>query len=214
MKYRTERGSLADGIKAEIIPKICDVWIDAKDHGKLGSRQARIAEKAMLLMRALAHVGIIALVDEATGYQEVRDRKALHDILETYLLPERARWAKRFPDKFYQHIFRLRGWPWRGMKVNRPQVVGRFTNDIVWDRLEKYVHEELRKRNPRMESGQRRAKHHQWLTEDIGHPALQAHLIGVIALMRAAPNWTSFHRSLERAFQKLHETIPLPFEDE
>ena len=203
---------MADGIRAEIIPMICDVWIDAKDHGKLGSRQVRIAEKAMLLMRALAHVGIIALVDEATGYQEVRDRKSLHDILETYLLPERARWAKRFPDKFYQHIFRLRGWPWRGMKVNRPQVVGRFTNDIVWDRLEKYVHEELRKRNPRMENGQRRAKHHQWLTEDIGNPALQAHIIGVIALMRAAPNWNSFMRSLARAFPRLNETIPLPLE--
>ena len=213
MKYRTERGALADGIKAEIIPKICDVWIDAKEYGGLGSRQKQIADKALLLVRALAHVGIIALVDEATGYQDVRDRDALHKILDTYLLAERAQWAKRFPDEFYRQIFRLRGWTWRGMRINRPQVVGHYTNDIVWDRIEKYIQEELKRRNPKDNSGNRKAKHHQWLTEDIGHPALQAHLNGAIALMRAAPNWNSFKRSLQRAFPKLNETIPLPLDE-
>ena len=213
MKYRTERGALADGIKAEIIPKICDVWIDAKEYGGLGSRQKQVADKSLLLVRALAHVGIIALVDEATGYQDVRDRDALHKILDTYLLAERAQWAKRFPDEFYRQIFRLRGWTWRGMRINRPQVVGHYTNDIVWDRIEKYMHEELKRRNPKDNSGNRKAKYHQWLTEDIGHPALQAHLNGAIALMRAAPNWDSFKRSLQRAFPKLNETIPLPLDD-
>ena len=213
MKYRTERGSLADGIKAETIPKICDVWIDAKEHGGLGSRQKQIADKALLLIRALAHVGIIALVDEATGYQEVRDRDSLHKILDLYLLAERAKWAKRFPDEFYMQIFRLRGWTWRGMRVNRPSIVGRYTNDIVWDRIEEGLHGELKRLNPKDDTGRRPAKHHQWFTEDIGHSVLQAHLNGVIALMRAAPSWDGFKRSLQRAFPKLGETIPLPLDD-
>jgi P63C domain len=34
------------------------------------------------------------------------------------------------------------------------------------------VLEELKRRNPRDEKGHRATKHHQWLTEDIGHPAL------------------------------------------
>ena len=213
MKYRTERGSLAYGIKAETIPKICDVWIDAKEHGGLGSRQKQIADKALLLIRALAHVGIIALVDEATGYQEVRDRDSLHKILDLYLLAERAKWAKRFPDEFYKQIFRLRGWTWRGMRVNRPSIVGRYTNDIVWDRIEEGLHGELKRLNPKDDTGRRPAKHHQWLTEDIGHSVLQAHLNGVIALMRAAPSWDGFKRSLQRAFPKLGETIPLSLDD-
>ena len=214
MKYRTERGALADGIKAETIPKICDVWIDAREHGNLGSRQRQIADKALLLIRALAHVGIIALVDEATGYQDVRDRDALHKILDLYLLAERAKWAKRFPDDFYKQIFRLRGWTWQGMKVNRPSVVGRYTNDIVWDRIEDGLHGELKRLNPKDDAGKRTAKHHQWLTDDVGHPALQAHLNGVIALMRAAPSWDSFKRSLQRAFPKLNEQIPLALGDD
>ena len=214
MKYRTERGALADGIKAETIPKICDVWIDAKEHRSLGSRQKQIADKALLLIRALAHVGIIALVDEATGYQDVRDRQALHKILDLYLLAERAKWAKRFPDEFYKQIFRLRGWTWQGMKVNRPSVVGRYTNDVVWDRIEDGLHGELKRLNPKDDTGRRPTKHHQWLTENVGHPNLQAHLNGVIALMRAATSWDGFKRSLQRAFPKMKEQIPLALGDD
>ena len=214
VQYRTERGSNAHGVKASIIPKICDVWIDAEEEGHLGSRQKKIAEKAKVLMRALAHVGIIALVDEATGYQEIRDRQALQEILDKYLLAEHAKWAKRFPDEFYKEIFRLRGWQWQGMKVNRPQVVGRYTNDCVWDRLAPGVRDELEKLNPKTETGRRQAMHHQWLTHDVGHPALQKHISGVMALMRASTKWDTFTRLLQRAYPKINTNLELPIDDE
>lgn len=105
VKYRTKKGNLANGIKAEIIPKICEVWLDADENGRLGgTRQKQIAQKAKFLMRALAHVGIIALVDEATGYQEVRDRLALQEILDKFLKKEMAAWAKCFPEEFYKQF--------------------------------------------------------------------------------------------------------------
>ena len=96
VKYRTERGALAHGIKAEIIPKICDVWLDADEHGQLGSRQKKIAQKARLMIRALAHVGIIALVDEATGYQRDRASDALATILEAFIAKELQPWVRTF----------------------------------------------------------------------------------------------------------------------
>ena len=40
--YRTERGFVARGIKAEIIPKICEVWLDADEKKALGAISARI----------------------------------------------------------------------------------------------------------------------------------------------------------------------------
>ena len=56
ISYRNVRGGIAyGGIRADIIPKICDVWIDAGKAGVLGKRQEKIAAKAELLMRALAH---------------------------------------------------------------------------------------------------------------------------------------------------------------
>jgi hypothetical protein len=209
VKYRTESGQLAHGIKAEIIPKICEVWIDADRYGKLGPRQKKIAEKADVLLRVLAHVGIIALVDEATGYQEVRDRLALQEILDKFLLKEFATWAKTFPDEFYKQIFRLHRWQWRGMKVNRPQIVAYYTKDLVYARLAPGILKELEKRNPKDERGYRKARHHQFLTEDIGHPALAQHLYGVLGLMRIAETWEDFMKMMEKAYPRRGDTLQL-----
>jgi hypothetical protein len=198
------------GFNATVLPAACDVWLKAREVGALQSQQLDKAQKAEMLMRGLAHVGIIALVDEATGYQEVRDRLALQAILDAYLRKELAAWAKRFPDEFYQQLFRLKGWQWKGMKVNRPQVVGHWTNDVVYERLAPGILEELQNRNPKDEKGQRLVKHHQWLTEDVGHPALAQHLHAVIGFMRASATWDSFYRLMQRAFPKKGHTIEMP----
>ena len=218
IKFNRLKGGGAYGYAAELLPTVCGVFIDAEDAGVLTKGQLHIATQSRILIRGLAHVGITALVDEATGYQELRDRKALQAILDKYLLEEQAKWAKRFPDDFYQEIFRLREWEWRGMKVNRPQVVAHYTNDIVWDRLAPGVHEELKRINPKTARGRRKSLHHQWLTEDIGHPALQKHLNGVIVLMksvvRAKGGWEEFRRRLQRVFPKINTNLDLPLEDE
>jgi ABC-type iron transport system FetAB ATPase subunit len=74
------------GWLAPVLPQICDVWLKARDAEALrGIAQATIAAKADILMRGLAHTGIIALVDEATGYKDVRDRRALQQILDSYV---------------------------------------------------------------------------------------------------------------------------------
>ncbi|MGD0625723.1 MAG: hypothetical protein ABSB32_13525 [Thermodesulfobacteriota bacterium] len=62
--------------------------------------------------------------------------------------------------------------------------------------------------------GRRKSKHQQWLTEDIGHPALQKHLAILIAFMRASPTWAVFHRNVERALPKLGEIIPLALDED
>ncbi len=211
-------GGNAYGYPATILPKICAAVIEAKNKGKLRPQHMKAAERCWIIMQGFAHVGIIALVDEATGYQDLRDRQILQKILDKYLLAERAKWAKRFPDDFYKEIFRLRGWQWQGMRVNRPQVVAHYTNDIVWDRLAPGVREELEKLNPQTPQGTRRARHHQWLTHDIGHPSLQKHLYGVIALMKSVVQskggWGEFKRRIQRVFPKIHTTLDLPFNED
>jgi hypothetical protein len=204
-------GRSALGIKAELVPDVCDVWLKARDAGVLAETQKRIAQHADILIRGLAHVGIAALVDEATEYQPIRDKQALQEILDKYLRKEYAAWAKRFPDEFYKEMFRLRGWQWRGMRVNRPSVVGKYTNDLVYQRLAPGVLDELRRRNPRDDKGNREGKHHQLLTDDIGLPALQNHLFATTGFMRAAATWDQFYRSMQRAFPKLNSNLMLNF---
>ena len=212
MRYRTERGALAIGVKADTIPKMCDVWIDAKEHGTLGSRQKQVAAKALLLVRALAHVGIIGLVDEATGYQEIRTKRALATILEKFITTELQPWTKTFPYEFYEQIYRLKGWPGPDGHKRSP-LIGRYTNDIVYERIAPGVLDELKLLTPKLPSGNRRNKFFQWFTPDFGHPRLKEHLAAVMAMMRAAPNWNRFRGDLNRAFPKMNETIPLPLDD-
>lgn len=206
-----ESGGYAHGVNAELLPKICNVLLKARDADVLTGPQEKFAAVADVIVRGLAEVGIIALVDEATGYQHVRDRLALQAILDRFLRQELAAWAKRFPDEFYQQIFRLRGWQWKGMKINRPQVVAAYTKDFVYKRLAPGILKQLESRNPIDDSGNRRAKHHQWLTEDVGHPALAQHLYAVIGFMRVASSWEQLKSMLNRAFPKKGTTLELPF---
>jgi hypothetical protein len=46
-------------------------------------------------------VGIIALVDEATGYQKVREKQALQLKLQAFIAEDMQEWAKLFPDEFW-----------------------------------------------------------------------------------------------------------------
>jgi len=200
-------GGLAHGIEASALPQICDVWLKAREAGGLTDAQRLVAQKAELLMRGLAHIGVVALVDEATGYQEVRDKQALQAILDQFLRKELAAWAKRFPDDFYKEIFRLRGWKWNTLK--RPGIVAGYTKDLVYARLAPGVLGELEKRNPVLESGRRKSKHHQWLSEDVGHPALAQHLHAVIGLMRASDSWEAFKSLVDRAFPKRGSNLEL-----
>jgi hypothetical protein len=169
-------------------------------------------------MRGLAHVGITALVDEATGYQQVRDRDELHRILEAYIAKELLPWTKRFPDEFYGQMFRLRGWQYSPPSVKRPKYVGKLTNELIYEKLPKGVLEELRSKNPVTPRGYRKHKHFQFLTEDIGNPHLEKQVVSVTTLMRASPNWATFERLFKRAFgiqgefyfEELEKKEPIP----
>ncbi len=214
--YRTPAGGPPRrGLDASLIPKVCDVWMRAREAGVLRRNQMKIAERAVALIRALAHTGIIALVDEATGYEEVRDRYALQAILDAYLSRELAAWAKRFPDEYYHEIFRLRNWAWDELRLKAgkgmgPRVIGKYTNDFIYARLAPGVLEELQRRNPVDERGKRRAAHHQWLTQDVGHPALAQHLHAVIGLMRASETWEQFQKMINKAFPRRTDLKDLP----
>ncbi|MEQ9258734.1 MAG: P63C domain-containing protein [Roseovarius sp.] len=202
------------GYAAEALPEICNIWLQARQDGNLNPQQADRAQAAEIVMRGLAEIGIIALVDEATGYQDTRDHDALQAILDKYLRKEFATWAKRFPDAFYREIFRLKGWSWNAMSVARPGVVGRYTNDIVYERLAPGILEELQTMNPSQSNGGRARKHHQYLTDDIGHPALAQHLHAVIGLMRASATWEQFKTMLDRAFPKKGTQMELLLDDD
>jgi len=209
IKFLIDKGATAWGYRAEILPKVCEVYLKARDAKALLRSQEKFAAVCDLMVRGLAHVGIIALVDEVTGYQEVRSRQALEEILEKFISVELRKWAKTFPDEFYENMFKLRGWQYRPFSVKRPQYVGTLTNDLVYARIAPGVLDELKRLTPKDDKGRRKHRYFQRLTEDVGHPRLREHLAAVIALMKASTTWGQFKRSIERALPRYGKTIQL-----
>jgi P63C domain len=214
VEFRPLKGGLAYGYPAELLPKVCDVFLKARDAGDkvLKPSQLHIAKQADILIRALAHIGIIALVDEATGHQYDRARDALARILEKFIAEELQPWTRSFPLEFYKHIFRLRNWPFDPGTMKSPRVLGKYTNNIVYARLAPGVLDELRKKSPAVD-GRRKHKFYRWLTGDIGHPRLLAHLEGVKIIMRESQTWDEFLAKLDKHYPII-ETTELGFDIE
>lgn len=209
--YENIKGEIAEALPAEVLAEICDIWIQADKNGAVTESGKNAAKMAYIIMKGLATVGIVALVDEATGYQAFRAKDALAKILEAFISKELASWVKTFPDDFYKELFRLKGWRFNPLSVKRPSVVGHLTNNLVYERLAPGVLDELKKKNPRNELGRLKNRHFQWLTSEIGHPKLKEHLAAVVALMKAATKWDDFHRMINRSLPKQVE-LPL-FDD-
>jgi hypothetical protein len=196
--------------------EICNIWLKAREAGRLQAQQLGKAQKAEILIRGLAKTGIVALVDEATGYERVRPQNALQEYLARIIRKELAAWVKKFPDEFYENIYRLKGWTWPGMSKNRYSVVGHYTNNLVFDRIAPGLLRELQFKSPKNEKGYRSNRLHQWLTEDVGDPMLSQHLHSVVMLQRLAianaHGWNRFLHTVDQVLPRRSDTLPLPLE--
>lgn len=162
--FHLPSGAIASGYRAEILPMVCEVFLQARDADALPHNQRHIAQKAEVLVRALAQVGIIALVDEATGYQLDRSHQALRILLSKYIAEGLQKWIQTFPAAFFGELDRLYGNDTSHGK--RPQYYGKFINKYVYEPLENgYVKKELDRLNI-TDEGKRRARFHQWLNQD------------------------------------------------
>jgi hypothetical protein len=201
IKFLIPAGVVAHGYEATALADLCDVILEARKAGILSRQQIHVADHCEILVRSFAKIGIVALIDEATGYQDERARDALAKILEAYIAKELRPWLPTFQPDFYKQMFRLRSLPYNGT-VKRPQYIGCLTNDVVYERLAPGVLTELKRKNPADENGRRKNKHFQWLTANHGHPELRAHLKTVTALMLISDNWKEFYERLNRALPK------------
>lgn len=212
--YRTKSGGKGVGYDARLLPQVADVYLqlrDAalKDRGEVPSRYRGMIQAADILIRALANVGIIALVDEATGFQRDRAADALATILEAFIAKELQPWVRTFPPDFYAQLFRLRGLSFPNDTVKRPQYFGHLTNDIVYRRLAPGVLTELKNTIPKREDGRRKHHFFRHLTEEVGHPKLREHLVSVVTIMKLSRNYDDFIQKLDQIHPRYGDTIPL-----
>jgi hypothetical protein len=207
IEFRRKGGGKAYGYPAELLPKICQVFIDADNAGKLNVHQKHIPEKAPLLLSALGKIGIIALVDEATQYQNERPRDDLQKILSPYISPTLLPWAERFPMEFYREMFRVYGWPWPYTEEDYPdplgpRYVGKLVRQIIFENLPPGVLEKLDELNPADAKCQRKRRMTQLLSSEMGRPHVEKLVAVTMALFKASDNKDDFWKMYKRSFPK------------
>jgi P63C domain len=216
--YRTRAGGRGVGYDARLLPQVAEVYLRFRDaclaqSDEIPHQYDHIIKAADILIRGLANVGIVALVDENTGYERDRARGDLEKILGEFVEKEIRPWVHTFPNEFYEQLFRLRGLSFPRDSVKRPQYFGWLTSDIVYRRLAPGVLEELKRTIPRTSDGRPKAKFFQKLTENVGYRRLLEHLGSVTTLMKLSEDgdYEGFLVLLDRIHPRYGETGYLRF---
>ncbi|MDB5437701.1 MAG: hypothetical protein JWM33_128 [Caulobacteraceae bacterium] len=200
----------AFGYRARLLPDVCWVYQDAQAAGKLLANQEHIGRASRDFLKALTNHAIDDLVDLATGFEDMRKRRAINKIIDQYVEKTARPWVKMFDLGFYRHIYRLNGWAFDPENTARPGVIGIWTNDI-YERLAPGVRDALHSRVKRNDKGRPTQKLTQLLTPEEGKPALERLLEGVILLMRMSATWQEFKVRLEEYYPKFNDTQQLQF---
>lgn len=219
--FLQKNGKKAVGYDAQTLSDVAEVYLRMRDAFNANNKQIpknfrHIIVACDLLQRGLARVGIVALVDEATGYQFVRQSDELRKILEQFISKELAKWVLTFQPDFYRQMYRLRKWQLDPDSHKKPGAVAKYTIDLVYDRIHPDLTIELKKTRSDWEDkgGRRGGKLHQFTSDDYGHPRLKQHIEGVIQIMRFSKDWNQFMYRMGVAYPKIDETPLLDFPDD
>ena len=225
--FRLKNGQRTVGYDAMLLPMICEVYLKFRDHISAqlldgDEEQKKVAEgqfkrykhiiKACdLLTRGLAKRGILALVDDATGYRDDQMRQEIDRIIQAYVAPTLVPWVRKFPHEFFREAYRLLGWKYEPGKTRHSPYMGKFINKYVFEGLPPGVLNELKARLPKNENGSRRAQLWRLLTVDTGIPHLDKQLTADLTLMQIAETKQQFDEHWNKLFGKqprLPLTVP------
>jgi hypothetical protein len=188
--------TLAAGWEATGLIEICEKYLEAKEKNLLKRNQFHLAKQAEIVMRSCAKVGIIALIDEATGFEKFRRKQDLQLKLQAFITEELQEWARMFPEEFWLELARLEGV--RYAPRSRPLRWGKYVMAFVYDALDEDIGRELRKKNP---DPHFLKNHHQWLT-DFGRSKIHDQITKVVTIMRLCDNMDDFRTKFGKLFKK------------
>jgi len=198
---------ITKGIKAENFLDICRAYVNAYVNEKLTtSRQKEIAIQCSILLSACAKVGLIALIDEATGYQYERNQEALRIKLAAYISEELRDWEKTFPDELWEEFGRLTGWSSTRLH-SRPKWWGKLVMEVIYDALDPDVAQHLRENKP---PPRHKMNYHQWMTSDVGLKALIPHINQIIGIAKTCESLSEFREQVGYHFKKEPLQLRLP----
>ena len=196
------------GYSADTFLEICRAYVRALSEGALETeRQEQIAIKASVFLASCSKVGLIALIDEATGYQYDRAADALRVKLKAYLAEEMRDWEKTFPDDLWQEFGRLTNW--KGSVTQRPKYWGHLVTELVYTYLDPDVCKWLKDNKPQPQHGR---NWHQWLNDQYGLRKLTQHIYTLIGVAKTCHNMRELRDKMAEMYGKspVQLTLYLP----
>lgn len=122
--------------------------MEAEQTGIITQSQEHVLEKAKILLRSLARVGITALIDEATNYQDVRGKDELQLLLSQFISEKLRPYSSEFPKEYFENLFRLYERPYDPTTTKRPRYFSQFNLKYAYDLLPPQVGHKLDELNP------------------------------------------------------------------
>jgi hypothetical protein len=200
----TPQGLIIDGYEAHVLIDVCGALIDAERSGSLHASQIFLAKNAEIIIRSSAKLGIVGLIDEAVGFND-RSRDEYRQLFQDFIREEWAQWHQEFPEQFADMLYKLYGIRrFDKLSSRHPRFFSKFTRKYIYHPLANShgkILESLDEKNPVVyANGGRRYKLFQFLSEDVGMPAIRAHLWQVVGIGNASANIKQFERNFYRAF--------------
>jgi hypothetical protein len=204
------------GLPVERFMDLCSAYSEALMHHlvpdndfSLTSRQIEIAQKAVAFQRACAKVGIVAMVDEITGYQYERAEDALRLKLNLFLAEEMRKWDRTFPDQLWIEFGRLT--KWHGPVHQRPKYWGKLVMELIYGYMDADVAKWLKENAPKPMHGQ---NYHQWLSSQYGLKRLTEHIWLVIGMSTTCSTMAELQERMGERFgrypMQLQLYLPAP----
>lgn len=190
---------LAHGYEATTLIEICERYLEARDEGLLKGVQKKLAIRAEIVIRSCAKVGIIALIDEATGYDKFKRKQEYQLKLQAFIADDLQEWARMFPDEFWFELARLENVHYSPR--SRPLRWGKYVMMFVYDAVDGDVGKELRKKNP---DPHFLKNHHQWLKK-FGRDQVHDQITKVVTIMKLCENMEEFRQKFARLFNKTNQ---------
>ena len=187
---------VAHGYEATTLIEICERYLEARDEGLLRGGQKKLAVQAEIVIRSCAKVGIIALIDEATGYDKFKTKQEYQLKLQAFIADELQEWARMFPDDFWFELARLENIHYSPRA--RPLRWGKYVMMFVYDAIDEDIGKELRKKNPDPHYLQ---NHHQWLKK-FGRDKVHDQITKVVTIMKLCENIDEFRQKFSKLFNR------------
>jgi hypothetical protein len=201
--FKPLSGDPAHGYDAPFFIDVCDTIWEANRQGKLKPSQYFLAVQAEIIVRSSAKIGIIALIDEATGYIRDKHKEEYRLLFQEFIREEFRGWEKEFPNQFFDMMYRLYDLR-RNEKNRHPQFFGKFIRRYVYAPLANSngaILSILDEKNPVVYgNGGRKHKMFQFLSDEIGLPALRAHIWQLVGIGNSTKTKEGFQRGFKTAF--------------